>query len=336
MSRVVILAGLIAAGAANAQDHPSSGTAAEPAAGQVTPTANTPQAGAEAQSGHAAEAPTAATVIIPHITDSKDVEYPCFHGWREWACHFTLPTWNVHVGNATLDLGPTRHVFWMFWAAAIMLAILLTLGRRHRRDTDSLGRPRGLPAGIEALVLYLRNEVYLPVLGGHGGEKYFPFVITIFFFVFAGNAIGMFPYTGTPTGNLATTAALAIITFLVVEFAGMKALGAGYFNTIVYWPHDMPLGLKLPLTFLMTPIELVSKFTKPFALTIRLFANMLAGHVIVLSFILLSMTLFVAFPFWIGMGVAIMMLEVLVVFLQAFIFSLLAAVFIGQIRTAHH
>jgi F-type H+-transporting ATPase subunit a len=320
MSRAVVLAGFLIAGAAGAQ-HP---TTADTAATQTAPH-DAPHAG-----------PSAATVIIPHIVDSKHVEYPCIHGWSEWACGFDLPTWNVHIGSKTLDLGPTRHVFWMFWAAVIMLAILITLGRRHRRDSYALGRPRGTPAGVEALVLYLRNEIYLPVLGGHGGEKFFPFVITLFFFILAGNAIGLFPYTATPTGNVGTTATLAIVTFLVVEFAGMKALGAGYFNTIVYWPHDMKLGLKIPLTLLMTPIELVGKFTKPFALTIRLFANMLAGHVIILSFILLSMTLFVAFPFWIALGVGIALLEVLVVFIQAFIFSLLAAVFIGQIRTAHH
>jgi F-type H+-transporting ATPase subunit a len=117
----------------------------------------------------------------------------------------------------------------------------------------------------------------------------------------------------------------------------MIALGAGYINTVVYWPHDMSLGLKLPLTVIMTPIELISKFTKPFALTVRLFANMIAGHVIVLSLI----GIIFLFGAWVAIGAIPMALfisglEILVVVIQAFIFSLLAAVFIGQIRTAHH
>jgi F-type H+-transporting ATPase subunit a len=292
-----------------------------------------PHAAPAADGGH--PAPSAATVIMPHITDSKHLEYPCVRGWREWACELELPTWNVAIGSTTLDLGPTRHVVWMAIAAALMLTVLIVSARNHVRDTDALGRPRGTPAAIEAIVLYLRNEIYLPVLG-HGGEKYFPFVLTLFFFIFAGNAIGMIPFASTPTGNVATTATLAIITFVMIEVAGMRELGAGYFNTIVYWPHDMPFGLKAGLTLLMTPIELVSKFTKPFALTIRLFANMLAGHVIILSLILLTMTLAALTPLWLGMAVGITLLEVLVVSIQAFIFSLLAAVFIGQIRTAHH
>ena len=111
----------------------------------------------------------------------------------------------------------------------------------------------------------------------------------------------------------------------------------GYLGTIIYWPHDMSLGLKLGLTVIMTPVELVGKFTKPFALTIRLFANMISGHVIILALIGLI------FMFGFGIAIAplamalfIMGVEILVAFIQAFIFSLLAAVFIGQIRSAHH
>jgi len=134
------------------------------------------------------------------------------------------------------------------------------------------------------------------------------------------------------------TGGLALITFFVIEIAGMRALGKGYISTIVYWPHDMGIGMKLPLTLIMTPIEIISKFTKPFALTIRLFANMVAGHVIILSLvgIIFLFGWVVAVPV-IGMSMFIMVLETaIVVPIQAFIFSLLAAVFIGQIREAHH
>ncbi len=178
------------------------------------------------------------------------------------------------------------------------------------------------------------------MLGGHGGERYVPFVLTLFFFILVCNLFGLIPYGSTPTGNIAVTATLAIITFIVIEVAGIKALGAGYIGTIVYWPTTGHPAMKL-MTIIMTPVEIVGKFTKPFALTIRLFANMIAGHVIILALIGLIFTMvgwmvFALAPFALVMALFIMVLEILVAFIQAFIFSLLAAVFIGQIRAAHH
>jgi len=189
------------------------------------------------------------------------------------------------------------------------------------------------------VILYLRNEIYVPVLGGHGGERYVPFVLTLFFFILVCNLFGLIPYGSTPTGNIAVTATLAIITFVVIEAAGIKALGARYIGTIIYWPEG-PVLLKA-MTIIMTPVEIVGKFTKPFALTIRLFANMIAGHVIILAligliFMMVGWLVFALAPLALLMALFIMVLEILVAFIQAFIFSLLAAVFIGQIRAAHH
>jgi F-type H+-transporting ATPase subunit a len=108
-------------------------------------------------------------------------------------------------------------------------------------------------------------------------------------------------------------------------------------GTVFYWPHDMPLYMRLPLSVIMTPVEIIGKFTKPFALTIRLFANMIAGHVIILALIgLIFMFGFAVSLAAIPMALFIMFLEILVAFIQAFIFALLASVFIGQIRAAHH
>jgi F-type H+-transporting ATPase subunit a len=281
-------------------------------------------------------APGPADVIMPHITDSKHLEFPWFYDRGNWAGHVTLPTWNVTVAGRTFDLGPTKHVVYLAIAAIIAAILVLGTARAHARHTHAVGRPRGFAAGLEGVILYLRNEVYMPVIG-HGGERYVPFCLTLFFFIAIANLLGLIPYGSTATGNIAVTLTLALITFVVVEIAGMRALGKGYIGTIVYWPHDMPLAMKLPLSVVMTPVEIIGKFTKPFALTIRLFANMVAGHVIILALIGLI--------FMFGYGVAlaavpmalfIMLLELLVVFIQAFIFSLLAAVFIGQIRSAHH
>lgn len=290
-----------------------------------------------------------ADILLPHLTDSKHLEYPCFNGWSDhrapdgsveaaWACHVTLPSWPVHIGGMTVDMGPTKHTVWLLISAIVVAVVLISAASAHRRHSHAVGHPRGFAAAVEAIVLYLRNEVYIPALGGHGGEKYAPFCLTLFFFILVCNLFGLIPYGSTATGNLAVTGALALITFVVIEIAGMRALGKEYINTVVYWPHDMPLGMKLGLTVIMTPIEIISKFTKPFALTIRLFANMVAGHVIILSLVGLIF-LFgwaVAIPV-LGMSMFIMGLETLIVVpIQAFIFSLLAAVFIGQIRTAHH
>jgi F-type H+-transporting ATPase subunit a len=186
-------------------------------------------------------------------------------------------------------------------------------------------------------VLYLRNEIILPNVGHHG-DKYVPFILTLFFFILFANLLGLVPYGSTATGNISVTAMLAIVTFIVVELAGMRALGRKYIGTIVFWPHDMPLAMKLPMTFIMTPVELLGKFTKPFALAIRLFANMTAGHVIVLALISMIFTFgsYIVAPIPFLMAVAIMLLELFVAFLQAFIFALLSAVFIGQIREAAH
>jgi F-type H+-transporting ATPase subunit a len=278
-----------------------------------------------------------ADIIMPHITDSKHVELPCWKGWSEWGCDVKLPTWNVNIGGHTIDFGPTKHVVWLLISAICTGLVVGFAARAHTRSTATIGRPKGFAAGLEGVILYLRNDVFMPVLGGHGGERYIPFVLSLFFFIVFCNLFGLIPYGSTPTGNINVTMTLAVITFVVVEIAGMRALGRGYINTIVYWPHDMPLGLRIPLSLIMTPVELIGKFTKPFALTIRLFANMIAGHVIILALIglIFMFGAFVALAA-IPMALFIMFLEVLVAFIQAFVFALLAAVFIGQIRAAHH
>jgi F-type H+-transporting ATPase subunit a len=264
------------------------------------------------------------------------VELPCFNA--EWACEWHLPTWPVSIGSMTIDLAPTKFIVWMLLAAALCFLTLVGAARAHVKATREHGHPKGFAAGMESMVLLLRS-VFKEALGPHG-EGYIPFVLTLFFFILFMNLMGLIPYGSTPTGNLAVNATLAACAFVATETAGMIALGpAGYMKTIVYWPSDLGIGIKLPLTFIMTPVEIISKFTKPFALTVRLFANMVAGHVIVLTMIGLAL-LFgswaIAFLGPIPMALGIMLLEVLVSFIQAFIFALLTAVFIGLIRTSAH
>ncbi len=274
--------------------------------------------------------------ITPHITDAHALDYPCLKAG--FICEVELPRWApYHLGSLTIDMSPTKHVVMLLIAATLCLVTLLMAARAHMRQHAEYGQSKGFANGIEALVLYIRQEVILPNVGHHG-EGYAPFLLTLFFFILFANLLGLIPYGATATGNIAVTGMLAIITFVMVEIAGMKALGLGYIKTIVYWPSDQPIVMKVLLTPLMTPIELISKFTKPFALAIRLFANMTAGHIVVLALVGLIFTFgsYALAPLPLAMALAIMVLEVFVAFLQAYVFALLASVFIGLIREGAH
>jgi len=296
----------------------------------------------------AQEAPTAADqtdIITPHITDGYHLDLPYWKKpfvkevclGREVGEHQCEPLWEpVHVGGVTLQLSPTKHVVMLLLAASFCALLLIGVARSHVRSTNEIGRPQGWGAGIEAMVLYVRNEVILPNVGHHG-DGYVPLLLSMFFFILFCNLLGLVPYGSTATGNISVTATLAILSFVVTEISGMRALGRSYWSTIFYWNTELPLVMRAIMFVVMSPVELISKFTKPFALAIRLFANMTAGHIVVLAFIGLIFTfggLASGAPFL--MAVAIMLLEIFVSFLQAFIFTLLTSVFIGSIREAHH
>jgi len=282
----------------------------------------------------AADAPV--DFITPHITDSRHLEIP----WpnSHLAKEIELPQWApVHIGPVTLDLSPTKHVVFMLMAATVVALLLITAGNASQKQHATEGRSRGFAGAIEAMALYLRNEVVLPDVGHHG-EGFVPFALTLFFFILVCNLFGMLPWGATATGNVSVTATLAVVTAIVVEVAGIRANGLGYLNTIFYWNKDLPIVMRVLMFFVMTPVEIVGKLSKPFALTIRLFANMTAGHIVLLAImgLIFSFKSWLITPVPVLMATAISMLELFVAFLQAFIFTLLASVFIGQIREAHH
>ncbi len=303
-----------------------------------------------AQAGHVAvEGPATGAaqvdIITPHITDSHFLELPTiFPPFAKEVCighrvseHECEALWQpVSVGGITVDLSPTKHVVMLLFAAVLVSLVLILSARAHKRHSHQLGHPKGFAAGIEALVLYMRNEVILPNVGHHG-NGFVPFLLTIFFFILTANLLGLVPYGSTATGNIAVTATLALITFVVIEVAGIRAQGVGYLSTLFYWNNDLPAVLRVPMFLIMSPVEMIGKITKPIALAIRLFANMTAGHIVVLAFIGLIFTFagpVSGAPFL--MAVAIMLLELFVAFLQAYIFTLLSSVFIGLIRESHH
>lgn len=315
-----------------AQDHP-------------TPQTPAPAGQAETQTHEALGVPEKVDIITPHITDGYHMELPYWKPpfymeiclGRHVGEHGCEPLWDpIHIGGMELQLSPTKHVVMLLLAAALCTIVLVGAARAHTRHTHAVGRPKGFAAGIEAMVLYLRNEVVLPNVGPHG-NGYVPYLLSLFFFILFANLLGLVPYGSTATGNIAVTATLAILAFFVTEISGMRALGKEYLNTVVYWNREMVLPMRIAMFLIMTPVEILSKFTKPFALAIRLFANMTAGHIVVLALIGLIFTFMgpaAAAPF--VMAVAIMLLEIFVSFLQAFIFTLLTSVFIGQMRVAHH
>ena len=278
-------------------------------------------------------------MLMHHLLDGAELEFqllgfgPVIH-----LPHFAP----IHIGPLTLDLSPTKHVVFLLLAALVCLAIFVPIGRAMQHKFSNRA-PTGLANAMEAMVLYFRDEVVRRNIG-HGADAYTGYILTLFFFILFMNLLGLVPFGATATGNFMVTGALALVTFVVTEISGMRALGfTGYMGTIFYAPKGMnPIGTAIMLVIL-TPVEFLGKLTKPFALMIRLFANMMAGHTLVLSllgliFIFASGGAIVAGGVTlasIAMVSGIMILELFVAFLQAYIFALLTAVFIGQIQHAH-
>ena len=278
--------------------------------------------------------PDIGAMIFHHTGDSHVVELP--FGFGEW--HLPGP-WMV----GGIDLSPTKHVVFMILAAFLVFVTMWYGGRQiERRHREGKG-PRGLGAAVEALVLWVRNDVAVANIG-HGGEKFAPYILTLFFFILYCNLLGLLPWGAAATGNIAVTAALALTAFLTIEISGMVTLGAkGYIKTIVMVPPGMKGAGAVIMAMIMTPVELIGKLVKPFALTLRLFANMTAGHFVIL--VLLGLIfVFGTAPApvkgivvvgAVGLTLFMMCLELLVAFLQAYIFALLTSVFIGLMRHEH-
>lgn len=283
---------------------------------------------------HAEESGSLGEMVMDHVVDHDYVELP-------FGVHLELPHWDpIQLGPLAIDLSPTKYTVFLALSALLVALLLIWTGRQTRLRGPGHA-PRGLANMMEAFVLYLRDEVVLANIG-KGGERYVPFVVTLFFFIAMANLLGLLPWGASPTANVMVTGALAAMAFVVIEVEGFRTLGArGYARTIFYWPEGMSLGMKIPLFLIMSPVEMLGKITKPFALAIRLFANMAAGKFIILSLVGL---IFIAAPIAgfvlpiasvVLMAVAITVLKVFVSLLQAYIFAMLTSVFIGLIRHAH-
>ena len=232
------------------------------------------------------------------------------------------------------DLSLTRNVVQMMLALLILVILMVRIGKKYTKGFGVRSAPKGSQGLIEPVVTFVRDEVARPNLG-HKADAYLPFLLTVFFFILINNIIGMIPGSANVTGNIAFTAILGIISFVVILASSNKHYWGHIFN-----PPGVPLGIK----FILIPVEILSLFIKPMALIIRLFANMVAGHIIIICLISLVFIFSQMHPAagWgsslisVAFTIFIYFIEVLVAFLQAFIFTMLSAVFIGQAFEGSH
>lgn len=293
------------------------------------------------QGGGAKSSPNLQGMLMHHLADGNELDLKVLgHGFVIDFDRYRLPP--IHLGGFTLDLSPTKHVFFVVLAAFLLLVVMISLARVFRARAAAREAPRGFANAMEALILFFRDEVVRRNIG-QGADKYTPYILSLFFFVLTMDLLGLVPFGAAATGNLSVTGALALVSFVVVEISGMLVLGfSGYMKTIFYAPPGMPKWGQAIMLVILTPVELLGKLTKPFALMIRLFANMTAGHTLVLSLLgMIFVFSHLALGKWaiagasLGMVWGFMILEVFVAFLQAYIFAMLTAVFIGLIRHAH-
>ena len=264
-----------------------------------------------------------------------------------------------------IDFSVTKHVFMLWVVAAIVFVVITWAVRRYLKQYRRI--PTGLMNGIEAIVEFIRDDIVQPNVGAKWVKTWAPLVLTLFFFILVANAIGLIPifdvlglldhyvlHSGetsfvkrlmhggtTATGNFNVTAALATITFGAIIVAGSKAHGA-----VKHWMNLVPHGLAWPIYILLIPIEIMGMFVRPFALTMRLAANMTGGHIAILAIMSFAFLFADLFGSVAGTGVGLASslilavpmsgLEMIVVLVQAYVFTLLTAVFIGMAIHVHH
>lgn len=237
------------------------------------------------------------------------------------------------------DFSITKNVVGIFVTVILVLFVFLKVASGYRKNP--LSAPKGLQSLLEPLILFIRDEIAKPAIGEHKYQKFMPFLLTIFFFIFFANLIGLvpfFPGGANVTGNIAVTATLALFTFFTMLLSGKKDFYKHIYNT-----PGVPWYMKIPIP-IMPAVEILGLFTKPFVLMIRLFANITAGHIVALGFIGL---IFIFSEMNAAMGAAVSplsvffyifigLLELLVAFIQAYVFTLLSALYFGMAVEEHH
>ncbi len=317
----------VVAPAAEAQGHGEAPAHGEAAPGEA--------AGHGEAGGHGATLPE---VMMHHVANGYVMEVPWVcHGGFRWNCEVNLAKvfgrkadgtgpLVFTVGGVKFDMTPSKHVVMMWIAAALLLLLLLAASRRRALV------PRGLYNFVELLVQFVR-DIAVQNIGKKDADRFVPYLATAFFFILFMNLLGLVPWMATATANISVTVGLALFTFVITQYAAIRAQGLGGY--LKHLTGGVPLSLAW-LWPIMIPVEILGLFTKPFALTVRLFANMVAGHFVILALLGLIFSISVAVaPASVALALAIFMLELFVAFVQAYIFTMLSALFIGA-GLAHH
>jgi F-type H+-transporting ATPase subunit a len=229
------------------------------------------------------------------------------------------------TGKHVLDLSITKNVAMLLINAVLMVVVLLAVARGYKRNAGKA--PKGIQSFFEPVIIFIRDEIVKPNIG-HGYEKFLPYLLTLFFFILFGNLLGLLPGAGNLTGNIAVTATLAVLTFIITNVNGNK----GYWSHI-FWTPGLPWWMR----FVILPVEIIGIFTKPISLTVRLFVAITAGHIVILALIALT---FIFGSIWVGFGSSILVLfisliELLVAGIQAYVFTLFTALYIGMAIADH-
>ncbi len=251
---------------------------------------------------------------IHHVIDGQYFDFSPFGKLK-------LPTGWIVAG---FDISPTRHVV-MLWIAALILILVFSMVSNHYKKLSKKDAPKGISNLMEVLVDFVKEDIAKQNIG-HGYQRHMPYLLTIFFFILICNLLGLVPFSATATSNINVTATLAIFTFFITQISAIRAHGIGGFLA------HLTGGTHPLMWVIMIPVEFIGLFTKPFALTVRLFANMTAGHIVIISLLGLIFVFksYMIAPVSVAFALFIYLLEILVSFLQAYIFTLLSALFIGM------
>tara|TARA_B100001989_G_scaffold104955_2_gene73436 strand:+ start:4531 stop:5535 length:1005 start_codon:yes stop_codon:yes gene_type:complete len=231
----------------------------------------------------------------------------------------------VDIDASFVDLSITKNVFFLILTASLMIIVFILVARGYSKKNQA---PKGIQALFEPIIILIRDDVVKKNIGSNY-ERYLPYMLTLFFFILFGNILGLLPAAANLTGNIAVTLTLAVFTFLLTNFSGNKH----------YWKHIFwTPGIPLPMRILILPIEIIGVLTKPISLTIRLFAAITAGHIVILSFIGFT---FIFQSYFVGIFsamfvVGLNLVELLVAAIQAYVFTLFSSIYIGMATEDGH
>lgn len=257
--------------------------------------------------------------ILHHVMDANYVDFGPFG-------RLNLP----HIELFGIDISITKDIFFLWLAAIILVIVLYLITKGYKKSLI----PKGLTNLFEIMIVFVRDEIVKPTIG-KGYEAFLPYMLTLFFFILFVNLLGLIPTPNlvVPTGNIGVTASLALISFIAIQWGGIKS--QGFFH---YLKSLVPSGMPALILIIIIPLEILGLLTKPFALCIRLFANMIAGHIVIFSLlglIFIFQSYFVS-PVSVGFTLFVELLEILIAFIQAYIFTMLTALFIGMAMHPEH